>query len=112
MAISYYALGDYKSAEKYSLLAVQNNPTNAINNYNLGLAYYMQKNWNLAIAAFEKAITYDPKYESAWFNLANCYWFTNRFDRAYECYNKVLELNPNHSEAKRWRDDSYQKMGR
>ncbi len=112
MAISYYALGDYKSAERYSLLAVQYNPTNAINNYNLGLAYYMQKNWEKAIAAFEKAVTYDPNYENAWFNLANCYWFTNRFDRAYEYYNKVLELNPNNSEAQRWRDDSYQKMGR
>ncbi len=110
MAISYYALKDYKSAEKNSILAVKYNPTNAINNYNLGLAYYMQEKWEDAISSFEKAVQYDPAYENAWFSLANCYWYTNRFAKSYEYYGKVLELNPNNSEAKRWRDDSYNKM--
>ena len=33
----------------------------------------------------------------------------NQWEKAYNTYNKVLEINPNNAEARKWRDDSFNK---
>ena len=111
IGLCYYQQGDYKTALTEFKKAVGKKP-NANNYYNLGLSYYQLKNYNEAISCFHQATAYDPKYVNAWYSIANSYWYQNQFDKAYEYYNKVLELDPGNTEAKKWRDDSYQKMNK
>jgi len=41
--------------------------------------------------------------------MANCYWYMSDWENAYNTYNKVLEIDPGNSEARKWRDDSFSK---
>ncbi len=112
IAIAYYSLKDYKNAEKNSLMAVKYKPEDPINNYNLGLAYYQQKHWDQAIKAFRNTVKYNPRHISALYSIANSYWFQKKYDLAYKAYGRVLEVNPNHTEAKKWRNNAYNKMNK
>ena len=109
LGLVYYNKTEYPMAIKLYQKVLKKDPKNLLANYNLGLAYYQQKNWNQAIISFQKTVQIDPKYIDAWYSMANCYWFMNQWEKAYNTYNKVLEINPNNAEAKKWRDDSFNK---
>ncbi len=111
IGLCYYQQGDYKTAMTEFKKAATKKPS-AANFYNLGLSYYQLKRYSEAINYFEQATAYDPKYINAWYSIANSYWYQGIWDKAYQYYNKVLELDPNNAEAIKWRDDSYQKMNK
>ena len=73
----YYAvsLRDRDSAQAETLLerALQLDPKLADADVQLGIIYFARKNFETAIAAFQKAIAIDPKLEEAHYRLAQAY---------------------------------------
>ncbi|MGC8907910.1 MAG: OmpA family protein [Desulfomonilaceae bacterium] len=66
-------------------------------------ASLVEKNRMLDEAAshFEKAAQYDNKNVSVYWRLAKVYYSQGRNEKAAECYQRILELNPSDIDAKR-----------
>jgi len=62
--------------------------------YEDGMAYMQEKEYDMAIKKFTKAIELDPKFAFAWDNLGICYRKTNQYEDAIKAYEKSLEINP------------------
>lgn len=50
--------------------------------------------WNHSISLWENVIRHYPEIPEAQLNLANAYEEKRHFDKAFECYNKIISLNP------------------
>lgn len=83
-----------------ALKAVVDNP-----NYNsytgLGLTYYQAGKYDDAIKAWEKALTYNPKSELAYNNIAAAYGALNKWDEEIDACEKALAINPKFDLARR-----------
>ena len=66
---------------------------------NLGKKYFLEKNYEKAKEAYEKAIELDPKDARAYNNLANVYYEEKDYEKAKEAYEKAIELDPNFAGA-------------
>ncbi|MFC2088920.1 adenylate/guanylate cyclase domain-containing protein [Calditrichota bacterium] len=64
---------------------------------------FVKKDYDRAIRISEQILETDPlRVESHW-QLGMCNYFAARFEEALVSYNNALELNPNYSEALRWK---------
>jgi TolB-like protein/Flp pilus assembly protein TadD len=64
---------------------------------------FVEKDYDQAIRISEQILETDPlRMESHW-QLGMCNYFAGRFEEALVSYNNALELNPNYSEALRWK---------
>ena len=54
---------------------------------------------DLAVAEFLKAESLQPKNKEILFKIALEYWYDQKLDETAEYYNKVLEIDPNHTQA-------------
>ena len=63
--------------------------------YTYGLEGIKKGGFDVAIAAWEKAIALDPGMFIAYEKLGKAYYTQGRFDKAGEIYRKELKLNPN-----------------
>ena len=109
-ALVYYGMQDYVNSEIYARRTVDADSETAQHHYTLGLAIYQQSRWQEAITAFRNAVSRNPDYENAWFSIANCYWFLEDFKSARDNYKRVLKINPENSEAKKWMEESQKRM--
>ena len=112
-AQEYFELGSllldkklYTQASLYlqqSLKALEEDETdNAALIYNaLGFVYFSQEQYDLAIRNYKEALKIDPQYVIALNNLANSYEKKQLIQQALEMYEKVLEIEPKNSIAKR-----------
>lgn len=71
----------------------------AIDSYNQGLQQYKAKSYNSAIASFKKAISIEPTFVDAYYNIASVYVCTKQYDKAIDAYSQVLKINPNDFDA-------------
>jgi tetratricopeptide (TPR) repeat protein len=62
--------------------------------YNLGNAYNNKKQYDRAIAEFDKAITLNPKHANAYGNRGYAYEKLGQRDKAIADFRKVIELRP------------------
>jgi len=74
------------------------------NNYqtlnDLGTVYlFFAKNVDSATYFLNKAIELNPKLEPAWVNLGMAYRQEGKYDKAIECYERILKNNPNQIKA-------------
>ncbi|NMC98719.1 MAG: tetratricopeptide repeat protein [Bacteroidales bacterium] len=53
-----------------------------------------------ALKDYEKILMIDPLDLRAWSNMGAAYSKLERYDEAFKCYDKALELDPNLSKAK------------
>ncbi|MDQ7085689.1 MAG: tetratricopeptide repeat protein [Sulfurovum sp.] len=58
-----------------------------------------KKEYDKAIASYEKAIEINPKYDEAYCNMGNAYHHKKEYDKAIASYQKYLQINPNNSLA-------------
>lgn len=65
--------------------------------YNKALDSYINGKTTEAITQFKKAISLDPQFTDAYYNLGSIYRYTNQFDLAEEAFQKVLTLKSNDS---------------
>lgn len=70
--------------------------------YNEGLKYYQQKNIAKAIAYYQQSLKYNDKNTDALYNLGGSYLSIGDLAKAREMWTKVLQIKPDHAEAKKW----------
>jgi len=98
-----------KCLEEFSW-AAQWAPRDPQFNFNLGNAYVHLGHFQDATACYDKATQLNPRYASAYFNWAVITLQSGDRVKAKELFGKVLEIDPNHAEAKRGLD-MLNKMG-
>ena len=67
--------------------------------FKLGLEKYDKKDYQGAIADFDKAIEINPKYADAYNNRGNAKNQLKQYQEAIADYNKAIELNPKNVQA-------------
>jgi tetratricopeptide (TPR) repeat protein len=73
--------------------------TEILNHFNLGVAFYNQKEFSKAIQAYRKVIELDPAYVEAYNNLGIIYQMSGEMERAFELYQKSIEINPRYQKG-------------
>lgn len=74
--------------------AVGVNPE-AIIQYNSGIDYYKEGNYDGAITAFRSAIKIDPTYVDAYYNLGSVLEYTQQYEAALAVFKQVIVRQPN-----------------
>ncbi len=114
---SYLNLGDAyfeqqmpDSAEVYWKIVRKNYPSYPqLSNYffllgrqymSLGSKMGGQRNYAGATKEMYKAINVDPNDAELWYNLGGAYFTWGKYDSAYYAWNRTLQINPNHAQAK------------
>ncbi|MFA5858629.1 MAG: DUF2723 domain-containing protein [Elusimicrobiota bacterium] len=87
-------------------------PGNADAHNSLGVVYEKMGNLKSAVDEYNLAIAVDPKSVTAHYNLAVAYWRSNRWDDVIRELERVVELNPNHNDAKRYLQQARLRVGR
>lgn len=92
---AYTALGDKANAA----IAEKKLPANASALFNQGARLVNEGKADEAAAAFKQAVTIDPKFARAWYELGIVYVGLGKNADAREALNKYLELEPNGKDA-------------
>lgn len=94
---------NYKKAKSEYIKVQVKDPHNPRLNYNLGVAFYKDKMYKEAIAAFDQSAreSTDPLLKaSALHNLGNAHFKAQEFNYAVDAYKKALKLNPETKDTK------------
>ena len=67
---------------------------------NLGLVYKRQKNYNMTIVNYEKALKLSPDDTDLKKDLASCYHLQEDYEKALKYYNDVLAVTPDDYDVK------------
>ncbi|MCS7163515.1 MAG: tetratricopeptide repeat protein [Thermodesulfovibrio sp.] len=65
----------------------------------IGFAYYIEKNYQLAYSEFHKALQIDPKNKDALHGLALVHMEFQEYETAKELFLKTLSIDPNYADA-------------
>lgn len=76
---------------------VEQDSSNAVAYYNLGIALGNQGKWDEAIAAYRHAIQKDPALTVAYINLGKALSMTEQLQAATRAYQTALRLDPQQS---------------
>lgn len=79
--------------------AMAETPKAAIDLYNAGIDYYNAGDSVKSIDSFKKAISIDPSFYEAYYNLVQIQTAEGKLDDAIQTYTKILELKPNDEEC-------------
>jgi tetratricopeptide (TPR) repeat protein len=94
LAKLYLDSGLYSDANQlYDRLCKTINTYECFNEY--GISSMSNLNFNLAIENFEKAISINPQFATAYSNMAMCYTMSKDFKNAENAHLKALEISPN-----------------
>ena len=95
-----FKAGKYPAAiEKYSE-AMKRDPTAATPYSNRAACYQKLMEWPLALKDAETCVTMDPKFAKGWSRKGSIHLFLKEFHKSMDCYNTVLELEPENADAK------------
>lgn len=86
----YGLLGDWKDADKWTLLAVQMDPSDADAWYSLGRIRYTDQRFSDALSCFQRVLKLSPKNVKAENNLGLAYEGLNRTDAAVTAYRQAI----------------------
>ena len=59
---------------------------------------------------YQKAVNVNPLNDYAWNNLGQTYMHFERYGEAINCFDKVLKINPEHGDAKKFKQECLQKI--
>ena len=68
---------------------------------------FHEKDWNIRIEYYSKAIELDPQYMAAYYQRGDLFMVVRKYEAAIQDYSKVIELLPNNASAYRERGDAY-----
>ena len=85
----------------YNMLLAAIGPELSQTYYNQAYEYYRQEDYTTAIQILTKAVYYDETNMDAWLLLGQAYDRNNNVTEALETYDKVIEMFPNTSNARR-----------
>jgi tetratricopeptide (TPR) repeat protein len=60
----------------------------------LGLICWQHKDYQNAVAKFQKVVAIKPEFAHAYFNLGYLYWETEEYAQAKGMFKRVIELKP------------------
>jgi Flp pilus assembly protein TadD len=63
-----------------------------------------------SVAAFDKALEIAPRDADVWIKRGIAMHEFERYSDAVVSFDKALRIDPNHEEAKRWRERSFKRM--
>ena len=105
-AKAHYVYAQIADAQNNAAVAVQEleaarrfDPQNAQYNYELGRKYFEQKKYPQARACFEQAVTSNPQFEAAFFNLGMTHKIMNANDAALTAFSRAVTLKPDYVRA-------------
>ncbi len=96
--IIYYQLGNTPQAIQNIENAITITPKEADYHANLGLAYAAQNNYDKAIECYSTAISIKA-YPETYFNLANAYMNSGKFELAIKYYQNAIKQRPDYYKA-------------
>ncbi len=77
-----------------------------------GLTHAAKKDFDRAIADFNKSVEIQPNYAKAYNNLGLAYAYKRQYGPAIANFTKAIKLNPNYADAYGNRGLTYEKKGR
>ncbi len=80
-------------------MAQDTTKTAAVQSYNLGIQAEQKGDTAEAVTYYTAAITGDPNYADAYYNLGSIYFAQNNLERAASNFKKVTELSPSSADA-------------
>lgn len=80
--------------------------------YKRANVYMNNRQYNLAVTEYTKAIELDPQYAKAYHNRGLAYYFVGKNFLSIEDYTKAIELNPQYAKAYTNRGSVYHTLGR
>lgn len=101
LADAYFKLNKYDDAIKYYAVFVQSPYCQPGHFERCGFIYVNRKEYDRAIAVFEKGIKQFPDFENLYMNLGNVYGMKNDLKRAIPIFKAAYEMNPSNREALR-----------
>ncbi len=91
----YFGMGNLEKAQELNEMAISAQPDHSAQAHaNLGLIWQQRNEMDKAIAAYEKAIQYDPKLATVWMNLTSVLTMKGDDDRALKSARKATEIEP------------------
>ena len=88
-----------KAIDKYNE-AMKRNPKDHVPYSNRAACYQKLMEWQLALKDAETCVTMDPKFVKGWSRKAAIHLFLKEYHKSMDCYNMVLELEPENGDAK------------
>ena len=87
--------GEYGAAEATFLkaLSMEGGDNYAIH-YNLGLVYFFTRQWDKALASYERSLQHNPNFSHTYHGIGNVYETNRMFDKALEYFEKTITLDP------------------
>ncbi len=98
-AISWLDANEPEMARDLLLKMLQKDSGNWAYWHALGQSYYMLKDYEKAIAAYNKALALNPVFLDAAYNLAICYNKSGRYGISLKTIGKILEFDPDNVDA-------------
>lgn len=93
-AASLITAGDYKKAEKLLLKLYEKDASDPAVNLNLGVVYLKKHNTELARKHLEAAAQGLYFDENLWFNFGLVYYQNKDYQKAKDCFERAVQLNP------------------
>jgi tetratricopeptide (TPR) repeat protein len=98
-AIATHAAGNIAAAQALYLSLLETSPDDHVALHFLGVSYVQQGRPENGIPLIERALSLQPDYPDAHFNLGCALQASNRLDEAAACYRRALAVNPGHAGA-------------
>ena len=95
----YYKDNNLEKAEELNLIALKLNPAEPFVNNDLGIIFQDKKEWEKAIACFQKEIAISPTSDKSYYNLAYSYYSMHNLEVSEKYFEKTITLNPEYKEA-------------
>ena len=112
LALYYRDKGDYETATKYALRAIELASKNYNAYENLGTIYTYQKKYDEAIYYYNKSIELNPNFYLALNNLGLVYSYINDLNNSIFYLEKAITINPKLSKAYNDVGTVYAKLGK
>ncbi len=91
----YFGQGNLEKAQELNEMAIKAQPDlSAQAHANLGLIWQQRNEMDKSIAAYEKALQYDPKLATVWMNLTSVLTMKGDDERALKAAQRATELEP------------------
>jgi len=98
-AICEISVGDLESAERSLFLFEDKVGNHPMVHYYFSVIDYEVMEYKTALESIDYALEIDQDYYEAWFLKGAIYAELDKYEKAQECFNQVLEINPYHGES-------------
>jgi len=106
----YYKMGSLDKA-KNVMEAVLENDHNTSALYCLGMISLAESEFASAAERLEAVLELSPQHLPSLLNLGKAYYFSGKYHLSQQCFENVLQLEPNNSEALFWIDKTCSAAG-